>query len=103
MTSIAEKYRNYSTLLWFDDVFSSEPKLVQSRFDKLYLESTVQFLLNGTISKRAKNFEAADKTFVQLILNVFYVDDFCREEFSEEKSIEFCKKVKLRFIEGHFH
>ena len=33
---------------------------------------------------------------------MFYVDDFCRE-FSEEKSIEFCKKVKLHFIEGHFH
>ena len=99
MISIVEKDRNYLRFLWFDDVLSSEPKLIQNRYARVVFGvNSSLFLLNRPTFKH----EAAEKTFAQLILNAFYVDNISGEEFSEEKSIKLYKKFKLCFIEGHF-
>ena len=60
------------------------------------------FLLNEAIGKHAKNYEF-DIDFVNKILDYFYVDDFTDGESDFYKALDLFKKLKLRFLDGHFH
>ena len=60
------------------------------------------FLLNGSVSKHSEKFEDSDREFVNKILESFFVDDFTSGEYSKQKVVELYKKLKLRFLEGHF-
>ena len=59
-------------------------------------------MLNEAIRKYDKNYEF-DIDFVNKILNCFYVDDFTGSESNFYKTLDLFKKLKLKFLDGHFH
>ena len=100
---VAEEDRNYLRFLWFEDVFKDEPIIVRNRFARVVFGvNSSPFLLNGTIFKHMDQFIAADQDFVNKVIESFFVDDFIGGEFSIERAIELYKKLKLRFMQGHF-
>ena len=58
-------------------------------------------MLNGAIRKHAKNYEF-DIDFANKIFDCFYVDDFTGNESDFYKALDLFKKLKLRFLDGHF-
>ena len=66
--SAHEKDRDFLRFLWFDNVFSDQPKIVRNRFAQVIFGVTCSpFLLNEAIRKHAKNYEF-DIDFVSKIL-----------------------------------
>ena len=56
--SVNEKDREFLRFLWFDNVFSDQPKIVRSRFARVIFGVTCSPLLpNEAIRKHAKNYE----------------------------------------------
>ena len=101
--NVHEKDRHFGGFLWFDNVFSDQPKIVRNRFPRVIFGVTCSpFLLNEAIGKHAKNYEF-DIDFVNKILDYFYVDDFTDGESDFYKALDLFKKLKLRFLDGHFH
>ena len=43
-----------------------------------------------------------DQEFIDKVLSTIFVDDFIGDEKSEAKAIELFKKLRIRFLEGHF-
>ena len=83
--------------------FSDQPKILRKRFARVIFGVTCSpFLLNEAIRKHAKNYEF-DIDFVNKILDSFYVDDFTGGESDFYKALDLFKKLKLRFLDGHFH
>ena len=99
---IAETDKEFLRFLWFDDVFATEPKMVRNRFARVIFGVTSSpFLLNGTVRKHTSNYNF-DSDFVTKTVDSFFVDDFTGGEDTVEKTYLF-KKLKLRFLEGHFN
>ena len=91
----------YLRFLWFD-VFSDQPKIIRNRFARVIFGVTCSpFLLNKTIRKHAKNYEF--DIDMNLTLDCFYVDDFTGGESDFYKALDLFKKLKLIFLDGHFH
>ena len=83
--------------------FSDQPKILRNRFARVIFGVTCSpFLLNAAIRKHAKNYEF-DIDFVNKILDSFYVDDFTGGESDFYEALDLFKKLKLRFLDGHFH
>ena len=111
MISIAEPDRDYLRFLWFDDIFSDQPKIVRNRFARMIFGVTSSPAgLNAVLRKHSENYNDID--FVKEIKESFYVDDFiggttpdssCSEINELETAFELFKKLKLRFLEAHFH
>ena len=101
--AINETDRDFLRFLWFDNVFSEQPKIVRNRFARVIFGVTsLPYLLNETICKHAqKRHFGID--FINTIFNSFYVDDFVGGENSLEGIFLLFKKLKLRFLEGLFH
>ena len=59
------------------------------------------FCLNGTIRKHVQSYDF-DKEFIDKVLSSFFVDDFIGGEESVAKAFELFKKLRIRFLEGHF-
>ena len=96
-----ENDREFLRFLWFD-VFSDQPKIVRSRFVEVIFGVTCSlFLLNEVIRKLAKKFEF-DIDFVNKIFDCFYIDHFTGDEGDFYKALDLLKKLKLRFLDGHF-
>ena len=96
-----ENDREFLRLLWFD-IFSDQPKIVRSRFAGVIFRVTCSlFLLNEVIRKLAKKFEF-DIDFVNKIFDCFYIDYFTGDEGDFYKALDLLKKLKLRFLDGHF-
>ena len=73
--SVHEKGREFLRFLWFNNVFSDQPKIVRNRFARVIFSVTYSpFLLNEVIRKHVKNYEF-DINFVNKILDCFYVDE----------------------------
>ena len=101
--AINEHDRDFLRFLWFDDVFSEQPKVVRNRFARVIFGVTSSpYLLNETICKHTQKYEF-DVNFVKKVLESFYVDDFVSGENSFESAFELFKKLKLRFLEGSFN
>ena len=101
--SIDKNDRDYLRFLWFDNVFSDNPKVVRNRFARVTFGVTSSsYLLNQTIRKHVENYKF-DTDFVNKVLESFYVDDFSGGENEFEKALELYKKLKLRFLDGLFY
>ena len=73
---------------------------MRNRFARVILGVTCSpSLLNEAIRKHAKNCEF-EINFVNIILDCFYVDDFTGDF---PKALDLFKKLKLKFLDGHFH
>ena len=101
--SIDDTDRNYLRFLWFEDVFSNEPRIVRNRFARVIFGVTSSpFLLNGTVRKHAKSYEYGEE-FIAAVINSFFVDDYTGGEADFEKALILYRKLKVRFLEGQFH
>ena len=101
-TNANENDRDYLRFLWFDDIFSDQPKIVRNRFARVVFGViSSPFCLNGTIRKHVQSYDF-DKEFIDKVLSSFFVDDFIGGEESVAKAFELFKKLRIRFLEGHF-
>ena len=57
--------------------------------------------MNGTIRKHIQSYDF-DKKITDKVLSSFFVDDFIGGEESVAKAFELFKKLRIRFLEGHF-
>ena len=100
--NVNENDRDYLRFLWFDKIFSDQPKMVRNRFVRVVFGVTSSpFCLNGTIRKHVQSYDF-DKEFIDKVLSSFFVDDFIGGEESVAKAFELFKKLRIRFLEGHF-
>ena len=100
--AINEKDRDFLRFLWFDNVFSKQPKIVRNRFARVIFGVTSSpYLLNETNRKHGQKYDF-DIDFVNTVFNSFYVHDFVGRENSLEGAVLLFKKLKLRFL-GLFH
>ena len=100
--NVNENDRNYLRFLWFNNMFSDQPKIVRNRFARVVFGVTSSpFCLNGTIRKHVQSYDF-DKEFIDKVLSSFSVDDFIGGEESVTKAFELFKKLCPRFLEGHF-
>ena len=100
--NVNENDPNYLRFLWFDSIFSDQPKIVRNRFARVVFGVTSSpFCLNETIRKHVQNHDF-DKEFIDKALSSFFVDDFIGGEESVAKAFELFKKLRIRFLEGHF-
>ena len=89
--------------MWFDDVFAAEPKIVCNRFPCVIFRVTPStLLLNGTVRKDTSNYNFYND-FVTKIVDLFFIDDFTGGEDTVKNVYLSFKKLKLRFLEGHFN
>ena len=101
--AINEKDRDSLRFLWFDNVFSEQPKIVRNRFARVIFGVTsLRYLVNETICKHAQKHDF-DIDFINTVFNSFYVSDFVGGENSLEGAFLLFRKLKLRFLEGLFH
>ena len=97
-----ENDSDYLRFLWFDNIFSDQPKIVRNRFASVVFGVTSSpFCLNGAIRKHVQSYDF-DKEFIDKVLSSFFVDDFIGGEESVAKAFELFKKLRIRFLEGHF-
>ena len=100
--NVNENDRDYLRFLWFDKIFSDQPKMVRNCFVRVVFGVTSSpFCLNGTIRKHVQSYDF-DKEFIDKVLSSFFVDDFIGGEESVAKAFELFKKLRIRFLEGHF-
>ena len=79
------KDREFLRFLWFDNVFSDQPKFVCNGFARVIFDAIWSpFLLNKAIRKHAKTYEF-DIDFVNKILDCFYVADITGWESDSTK------------------
>ena len=89
--------------LWFDNVFSDQPKIIRNSFGPVIFSVTCSsLLLNKVIRKHAKEYEF-DIDIVNKFFYCFYTDDFTANEKNFYKALDLFKKLKLRFLDIHFH
>ena len=99
---VNENDREYLRFFWFDNKFSDQPKIVRNRFARVVFGvNSSPFCLNETIRKHVQNHDF-DKKFIDKALSSFFVDDFIGGEESVAKAFELFKKLRIRFLEGHF-
>ena len=93
-----ENFLGFYGLIMF---FSDQPKIVRKKFARVIFSVTCSpFLLNEAIRKYDKNYEFDIHNW---ILDCFYVDDFTGGESNFYKALDLFKKLKLKFLDGHFH
>ncbi|CAB3994168.1 Hypothetical predicted protein, partial [Paramuricea clavata] len=80
MIAVSEADRNVLRFLWFDDVWSDQPKIIVLRFTRVVFGvSSSPFLLNATISHHIEQYRAQDPAFVEAFMRAVYVDDLNSE------------------------
>ena len=100
--NVNENDRDYLRFLWFDNIFADQPTIVRNRFARvIWGVTSSSFCLNGTIRKHMQNY-SFDEEFIEKVLLSFFVDDFIGGEESVTKAFELFKKLRTRFLEGHF-
>ena len=100
---IKETDRDYLRFLWVDDILKENPKIIRNRSPCVVFGVTSSpFLSNVTIRKHNTQYTTAAPGYVQKTLLSFFIDDFTGGEFSIDSAFELYKKLKLRFLEGHF-
>ena len=86
--SINENDRDHLRFLWFDDVFSDLPKVVQNKFARVIFGVTSSpFPFNQTIRKHVQSYKY-DIDFDNTVLNSIYVDGFTGGENDFEKALD---------------
>ncbi|CAB4006506.1 Hypothetical predicted protein, partial [Paramuricea clavata] len=104
MIAVSEADRNVLRFLWFDDVWSDQPKIIVLRFTRVVFGvSSSPFLLNATISHHIEQYRAQDPAFVEAFMRAVYVDDLNSGGDDDKSAYTLYKKSKLRLAEGGFN
>ena len=104
MVGIAKKDRDVLRFLWFDDVFSDQPNLVQLRFTRVVFGvSSSPFLLNATIRYHLEQYREIQPMLVEKLSKAAYVDDIVTGADNEEEAHQLFTKSKELLKEGGFN
>ena len=96
---IKETDSDYLQFLWVNEILKENPKIISNRFACVAFGVTS---LNAATRKHNNQYTTADPDYVQKTL-LSFIDDFNGGEFSIDTAFELYKKLKLRFLEGHFN
>ena len=100
---IKETDSDYLQFLWVNEILKENPKIIRNRFACVAFGVTSSpFLLNAATCKHNNQYTTADPDYVKETL-LSFIDDFNGGEFSIDTAFELYKKLKLRFLEGHFN
>ena len=101
---VEEHHRDYLRFLWYDDVFSADPKIVTYRFTRVPFGITPsQYLLNASVRKHGERYEKIDPEFSRKVKENFYVDDLNTGVKDVNEGLDVYKKMKIRFNEAQFN
>ena len=100
---ISPSDQDYLRFIWFDDVFSQNPKKIMFCFKRVVFGLTCSpFLLNATIREHLKNYAKEFENFVSQILCNLYVDDTTTGFDNVPDAFEFYKRAQKVMKEGGF-
>ena len=69
LINVNENDRDYLRILWFDNIFSDQPKIVRNGLARVVFSVTISsFCLNGTIRKHVQSYDF-DKEFIDKVLS----------------------------------
>ena len=104
MISVAEDDRDAFRFLWFDDLFSEEPKIIVLRFARVAFGlSSSPFLLRASLKRHIMIKESEDPELVQKLLHSLYVDDIISGDSDVMGAYKLYIKGKSRLAEGGFN
>ncbi len=104
MVAMAKKDRDVLRFLWFDDVFSDQPNVVQWRFTRVVFGvSSSPFLLNATIRHHLEWYREVQPRLVEKLSKAAYIDDIVTGADNEEEAHQLFTKSKEMLKEGGFH
>ena len=71
--NVNENDRDYLKFLWFNNIFSDQPKIVRNRFARVVFDVTRSpFCLNGAIRKHVQSYDV-DKEFIDKVLSFLLI------------------------------
>ena len=86
MKFVSGSYSNVLRFLWFDDVFSKQPNLIQLRFTRVVFGvSSSPFLLNATVHHNLEQYKETQPDLVEKLSKATYVDDIVTGADDEEQ------------------
>lgn len=105
MVSVATKDRNVLRFLWFDDVFSDQPNVVQLQFARVVFGAVTSspFLLNSTIRHHLEQYRETQLELVEKLSKAAYVDDIVTGADDEGQAHELFCEAKEILAEGGFN
>ena len=69
LINVNENDRDYLRFLWFDNIFSDQPKILRNGFPRVMFGVMISpFCLNGTIRKHVQSYDF-DKEFIDKVLS----------------------------------
>ena len=92
---VGDHHRDFMRFLWFDNPFSSNPKLIVMRFLRVMFGIiSSPFLLNGTIRFHLQKYRERLEQFVAKMFRDLYVDDSTSTFNTVQKGYKFYEKAK---------
>ena len=89
MVALAEEDRDVLRFLWYDDVFSEQPEIIQLRFARVVFGVTSSpFLLNATVRHHLEQYKDTYPELVEKLIKATYVDDIVTGANSEEAAYQ---------------
>ena len=96
--------RDMLRFLWYEDPFSSNPKPVVNRFNRLVFGLRPSpSILGATIKHRLRLFEQSEPEMAKLLKDSLYVDDLTTGEENDTKTFNVYKKSKEILAKGGFN
>ena len=95
--------RDMLRFLWYEDPFSSNPKPVVYRFNRLVFGLRPPSILGATIEHHLRLFEQSEPEIAELLKDSLYVDDLITGEENDAKAFNVYKKSKDIMSKGGFN
>ena len=104
MVSVTNKDRDVLRFLWFADVFSDQPNLIQLRFTRVVFGVTSSpYLLNATLLHHLEQYPETHPDLVEKLSKAAYVDDIITGADDESQALELFSAAKEILAEGGFN
>ena len=101
MVSVASKDRDVLRFLWFSDVFSDQPNLIQLRFARVVTSSP--YLLNATLRHHIEQYRGTHPDLVETFSKAAYVDDIVTGADDKEQALALFSTAKEILADGGFN
>ena len=104
MVAVAEEDRDVLRFLWYDDVFSEQPEIIQLHFARVVFGVTSSpFLLNATVRHHLEQYKDTYPELVEKLIKAMYVDDIVTGANNEEAAYQLFNQAKEILREGGFN
>ena len=102
--AISPDDRDMLRLLWFDNINSEEPQIIQYRFCRLVFGLTPSpAILQGIIQHHLSRYKISHPETVRLLSDTLYVDDFAGGASNTEEGFQKYQQAKRVMKEGGFN